>query len=115
MNLAEASKYHQNMVTSFASIFAILNVFGGLSDETQKSVIGWLFFVVLCILCVWHGVSIFKLGKSLGKNKVIWVVTSFVTPFFFFIPSALLMISANKTFKANGWKVRFYGGAVPRA
>ncbi len=107
MNLESASAQHRNVVISFAILLCFAMATGiGSGNEP-----GLLVVAVAWGLFIYHGVSVFLLSKCLDKNKFAWVVAAIITPMLFFIPSAVLIVSSNKIFKANGWKVRFYGGA----
>lgn len=109
MNLEKASKNHRDIVISFACLLIFAKIAGISPGKENSAIVTGIAFAFF----IWHGVSIFLLGKNLNKNKIIWAVIGIVTPVLAFIPSAVAIISSNKVFKANTWKVKFYGGAEP--
>lgn len=111
MNLEKASIHHRNLVLSFATCFVFAQAIGAKSGKDYGE-LTLLLSIIVISLFLWHSISAFFLGKNLEKNKFLWAVTGFMSPFLIFIPSAFLIVSANKAFKANNWKVKFYGGAV---
>jgi hypothetical protein len=106
MNLSNASKHHRNIVISFAVFFIFAFFFRKALKEASLTmmVAGQGFFLFQII-------SFFLLAKALDKNKILWIVSAVLSPYLIFIPAVLLLVSANKSFKANGWKVSFFGGA----
>lgn len=107
MNLELASYHHRNIVHSFSCIF-VFSQLAGLSPGKENSAI---VTAIAFALFAWHAIHIFMLGKHLEKNKVIWAFAGITSPCLF-ISTALVMVSANKIFKTNSWKVGFFGGAV---
>lgn len=107
MNLEKASTQHRNVVLSFSALltFSIANGVG--SKEPQEAIV----IAIIWGLFIYHGVSVFLLGKHLDKNKILWTASAIASPFLIFIPTVALIISANNTFKSFGWNVKFYGGA----
>lgn len=107
MNLEKASTQHRNVVLSFAALLTFSMANGVGSKENQEPIV----IAIIWGLFIYHGVSIFLLGKHLDKNKVLWTISAILSPFLIFIPTVALIISANKTLKSSGWNVKFYGGA----
>ena len=115
MNLQKAAKHHRNIIVSFLGIFAFVFFVGnGIEyDEYGNATdINLGFALAGFSIFLFQVVSFVLLAKELDKNRFLWGITSFLSPYLFFIPFLVLILSANKTFKANGWKVRFLGGAA---
>ncbi|MDD3603646.1 MAG: hypothetical protein PHD86_00470 [Kiritimatiellae bacterium] len=108
MNLKNASTHHRNIVMSFAALFAFA-YFAGIraGKEYNPAVIAVVFSFFLFQI-----VSFCLLARELDKNRILWTIAAILSPYLLFIPFLVLIISANKVFKANGWKVKYYGGAV---
>lgn len=107
MNLEKASVQHRNVVISFVSLlsFAMANDMGSKTDFSPIVVASaWG-------LIIYHSISVFLLAKYLEKSKILWCIAAILSPILLFIPTFVLSISSNRVFKANGWKVKFYGGA----
>jgi hypothetical protein len=109
VNLEKASTQHRNVIVSFASLLLLGGAYAN-SQAVEPSilqvVIAWGFFI-------YHWSSLNLLAKHLNKNRILWTISSVLSPILIFIPSAICILKANKVFKDNAWKVLFYGGARP--
>ena len=110
MNLEKASKNHLAIVSSFACLLVFAKLAGIAPNKENSAIVT----IVAFAFFIWHGISIFFLAKNLDKNKFFWAALAIFSPTLLFIPSVVAIVSANKIFKKNGWKVKFYGGATPK-
>jgi hypothetical protein len=110
MNLQNASKHHRNIVSSLAGLFCFAYIAGIEPGKTNNSIV----VAIVIFVFIFQIISFFLLAKALDKNKILWTVSSILGPYLIFVPYLFLIFSANKVFKTNGWKVKFYGGAVKK-
>lgn len=102
MNLEKASNCHGFIIICILVYFLALFFLRGYPVMLGLvAVATWIVNIILG----------YKLADALDKDKFLWLALGIFGPVLIWIPHLLLINSANKTFKKNGMKVGFFGGA----
>ena len=103
MNIKEMSKYHHYIIISVLVYFiATLFLANIPTMRLGLALAAW-------INNIYFG---YKLAVALGKSAGLWIFFGIIGPFTMWIGHLLLLNSANKSFRANGMKIGFLGGAT---
>lgn len=112
-----ASPRHQHVVGSFAAVMTAGMYFdvGGIASQGTEAIsqMNPIIYAIIWALAIYHGVSVFRLARCVKPDTYGLAILGLMSPMFFFLPSVITIISANKLFRQYGWKVHFYGGASP--